>query len=257
MLGLIWSFWKNLALWSWMWNHSRLRLLGRHAAPFCAAFFWENSEDGSWSTPLCWVGKEPLFLSFLIWSKRIGRSQKSKAYCFPLVIHPIFLSSSFPFTLSSTSLPSVFLLGAFQDFRRLRRPLQAMWFLCVLVQVMAVCGGWPRSKGYGRYGAHSQGHSQGHGSWGWRSGGQFSSASSMQETLTMCLAERLLSKDRAKRRPSRSPSPLSSDGSDRCRGKTARRSALSSTERAELSELREFKAKHDAELAAKHTIEQN
>ena len=120
---------------------------------------------------------------------------------------------------------------------------------------MAVCGGWPRSKGYGRYGAHSQGHSQGHGSWGWRSGGQFSSASSMQETLTMCLAERLLSKDRAKRRPSRSPSPLSSDGSDKCRGKTARRSALSSTERAELSELREFKAKHDAELAAKHTIE--
>eukprot|EP00435_Cladocopium_sp_Y103_P048339 s2296_g14.t1 len=86
---------------------------------------------------------------------------------------------------------------------------------------------------------------------GGRAPGDHRHPSSMQETLTMCLAERLLGRDKHKRKSSRSPSPQSSECSMKSKNKVHRRTTLSSSERAELKRLRDFKAKCDAELAEK------
>ena len=128
-----------------------------------------------------------------------------------------------------------------------------MWAAVVLLLMCLAEGGWPRSKGgYTPYGSQQSNYSRRHGSWGWSRSDQ-RQPSSMQETLTMALAERLLG-DKHKRKPSRSTSPQSSECSGKSKSK-ARRHSMSSSERAELKVLRDFKAKYDAELAEKQAAE--
>eukprot|EP00435_Cladocopium_sp_Y103_P068716 s43_g32.t1 len=130
-----------------------------------------------------------------------------------------------------------------------------MWALIFVLSLCLAEAGWPRSKGgYSNYGPQQSNYTRGQSSWGWRSS-HHRHSSSMQETLTMCLAERLLGGDKHKRKSSRSPSPQSSECSMKSKNKVHRRTTLSSSERAELKMLRDFKAKCDAELAEKQAVE--